>query len=131
MNIDKNLIRSYLDELQIPTRLDDDGDMVIVQPADEDFAHDVVIFVMVSNNCLSYMAGATGYTPYGDIYQLANRHNCRRTFPTAVVRDDAIRMEYSFVLDEEVSKDYIVENCIKMILGSIWRAFVDLEKDDE
>lgn len=52
--IDKNIIRGYLDELRISTRLDDDGDMVIVQSADEDFGHDVVIFVMVNNNRLSY-----------------------------------------------------------------------------
>jgi hypothetical protein len=49
--------------------------------------------------------------------------------PTAVVRDDAIRMEVSFLLDEEVSKEYIVENCIRMPLGTIWSAYVGLEKD--
>ena len=127
--IDKNLIRGYLDELHISTRNDDDGDMVIVQSADEDFGHDVVIFVMVNNNRLSYAAGAPGYQPRQDAYHLANRHNCRRNLPTAVVRDGNVRMECSFLLDEEVSKAYIVENCIKMVLGSIWRAYVDLEKE--
>lgn len=128
--IDKNIIRGYLDELRISTRLDDDGDMVVVQSADEDFGHDVVIFVMVNNNRLSYAAGAPGYEPRQDPYHLANRHNCRRNLPTAVVRDGNVRMECSFLLDEEVSKAYIVENCIKMVLGSIWRAYVDLEKED-
>ena len=131
MAIDRNIIREYLDELHIATRIDDDGDMVIVQSADEDFGHDVVIFVMVNNNRLSYAAGAPGYTPQSDLYQLANRHNCRRNMPTAVVRDGNIRMECSFLLDEEVSKEYIVENCIKMVLGSIWQAYVGLEKDEE
>ena len=128
--IDKNIIRGYLDELRISTRLDDDGDMVVVQSPDEDFGHDVVIFVMVNNNRLSYAAGAPGYEPRQDPYHLANRHNCRRNLPTAVVRDGNVRMECSFLLDEEVSKAYIVENCIKMVLGSIWRAYVDLEKED-
>ena len=128
--IDKNIIRGYLDELRISTRLDDDGDMVVVQSADEDFGHDVVIFVMVNNNRLSYAAGAPGYEPRQDPYHLANRHNCRRNLPTAVVLDGNVRMECSFLLDEEVSKAYIVENCIKMVLGSIWRAYVDLEKED-
>ena len=128
--IDKNIIRGYLDELRISTRLDDDGDMVVVQSADEDFGHDVVIFVMVNNNRLTYAAGAPGYEPRQDPYHLANRHNCRRNLPTAVVRDGNVRMECSFLLDEEVSKAYIVENCIKMVLGSIWRAYVDLEKED-
>ena len=128
--IDKNIIRGYLDELRISTRLDDDGDMVIVQSADEDFGHDVVIFVMVNNNRLSYAAGAPGYEPRQDPYHLANRHNCRRNMPTAVVRDGNVRMECSFLLDEEVSKAYIVENCIKMVLGSIWQSYVGLEKED-
>ena len=130
MTVDKNLIRSYLDELQISTRIDDDGDMVIVQSADDDFGHDVVIFVIVNNNRLSYAAGAPGYETKSDPYFLANRHNCRRNLPTAVVRDGHVRMECSFLLDEEVSKAYIVENCIKMVLGSIWRGYVDLEKED-
>lgn len=127
--IDKNLIRGYFDELKISTRLDDDGDIMIVQSADEDFGHDVVIFVMVNNNRLSYAAGAPGYEPRQDVYYLANRHNCRRNLPTAVIRDGNVRMECSFLLDEEVSKAYIVENCIKMVLGSIWRAYVELEKE--
>ncbi len=128
--IDKNLIRGYFDELRISTRLDDDGDMVVVQSADEDFGHDVVIFVMVNNNRLSYAAGSPDYEPRQDPYHLANRHNCRKNLPTAVVRDGNVRMECSFLLDEEVSKEYIIENCIKMVLGSIWRAYVDLEKAD-
>lgn len=129
MTVDKNLIRSYLDELHISSRIDDDGDMVIVQSADNDFGHDVVIFVIVNNNRLSYAAGAPGYKCNQDPFFLANRHNCRRNLPTAVVRDGNVRMECSFLLDEEVSKAYIVENCIKMVLGSIWRAYCDLEKD--
>lgn len=130
MTIDRNTIRQYLDELQVATRIDDDGDMVIVQGADADFGHDVVIFVMVHNNRLSYAAGAPGYQPAtADPLVLANRHNCRSNLPTAVVRDGNVRMECSFLLDEEVSKEYIVENCIKMVLGSIWHAFKDLEKE--
>ncbi len=129
-SIDKNLIRSYFDELSIASRLDEDGDLVIVQSADEDFGYDVVIYVIVNNNRLSYAAGAPGYEPAQDPYYLANRHNVRRNLPTALVRDGKVRMEYSFLLDEEVSKEYIVENCIKMVLGNIWRGFCDLEKDE-
>ncbi len=128
-NIDLNIIRGYLDELLIPTRVDEDGDLVIVQTADQDFGYDVIIYVQVSNNRLSYAAGAPGYKPRGDLFQLANRHNCRRNMPTAVVREGEVRMECTFLLDEEVSKSYIVENCIKMVLGSVWHAFVDFEAE--
>lgn len=130
MGITKQLIRQYLDELQISNRLDDDGDIVVVQSADEDFGHDVIIYLMINENRLSYLAGAPGYEPKHDLYFLANRHNTRRYTPTAVVRNGSLRMEYSFLLDEDVSKEYIVENCIKLILGTIWRGFVDLEKDE-
>ena len=123
MTVDKKLIREYLDELHISTRIDEDGDMVIVQSADEDFGHDVVIFVIVNNNRLSYAAGSPGYQPAEDPY-------FRRNMPPAVVRDGNVRMECSFLLDEEVSKAYIVENCIKMVLGSIWQAYVGLEKEE-
>lgn len=128
--IDKNIIRSYLEELQISVSVDDDGDLVIVQTADEDFPHDVVIFIMVNNNRLSFAAGAPGYTVSSDPYKLANRHNCTHILPMAVVRGENIRMECSFLLDEEVSKEYIVNNCIRMSIASIWRAFCTLEKED-
>lgn len=83
MGITKQLIREYLDELQISSRLDDDGDIVVVQSADEDFGHDVVIYIMINENRLSYLAGAPGYEPKHDLYFLANRHNTRRYTPTA------------------------------------------------
>lgn len=130
MGITLSQIRGYLDELHVSTSVDDDGDLMLVQGADDDFGHDVVIFVMVHNNRLSYIASARGYKPAQDLYFLANRHNCRMFMPTAVVRNDEIRMEVSYLLDEEVSKEYIVENCIKMVLASIWRGFVALEKDE-
>lgn len=130
-SIDKNLIRSYLEELQVSLSTDEDGDMIIVQSADTDFPHDVIIFVLINNNRLSFVAGAPGYVVSTDPYQLANRHNCRHILPMAVVRDGNIRMECSFLLDEEVSKEYIVNNCIRMSLASIWRSFCTLEKEDE
>ena len=131
MAITLNQVRQYLDELHISTSIDEDGDLMLVQRADEDFGHDVVVFILVRNNRLGYIASAQGYEPQEDLYFLANRHNARKILPVAVVRGKEIRMEYSFLLDEEVSKEYIVENCIKMVLGSIWRGYVDLEKNEE
>lgn len=129
--ISPEIIRSYFEELHIVINTDHDGDVVIVQGADSDFGHDVCIYVRVINNRLSYMAAAPGYAPEGDLYELANRNNCRRILPTAVVRGDTVYMECSFLLDEEVSKAYIVENCIKMVLHGIWQAFVQFEYPEE
>lgn len=129
-HIDKYIIRDILDELHVATSYDDEGDLMIVQQADEDFVYDVLIYILVNNDRLTYIAYAPGYEPRGNLYELANRNNCRKNLPMAVVREGQIRMEYSFLLDEEVSREYIRENCIGMTLGAIWHAFVDLEKED-
>lgn len=129
MTVDRNLIRHYLDELQVPTLLDDDGDLIVTQAADSDFDHNVLIFITVNNGRITYSAGAPDYAPEGDLLYLANRHNQRSIMPMAVVRNDAVRMEYSFVLDEEVSENYIKNNCIVMILSAIWHAFLNFERE--
>ena len=130
--IDKNIIRGYLDELRISTRLDDDGDMVIVQSADEDFGHDVVIFVMVNNNRLSYAAGAPGYEPRQDPYHLAKGGYEPVAALSVRLASRYARAESDLMVDVAVGAVGVecVENCIKMVLGSIWRAYVDLEKED-
>ena len=81
MNIDIELIRSYLEELHITPQTDEDGDLIIMQEADRDFGHDVYIFVIVRNNYLRFQAGAPDYKPSEglDPLYLVNRHNCRRT----------------------------------------------------
>lgn len=129
--IDKYIIRDILDEMHVATSFDDDGDLMVVQQADEDFVYDVVIYIIVNDNRLTFMAMAQDYEPAGDLLFLANRHNCRKNMPTAVVRNGHVRMEYSFLLDEEVSREYIRENCLGMALGSIWHGFMNLERDDE
>ena len=122
--IDKYIIRDILDEMHVATSFDDDGDLMVVQQADEDFVYDVVIYIIVNDNRLTFMAMAQDYEPAGDLLFLANRHNCRKNMPTAVVRNGHVRMEYSFLLDEEVSREYIRENCLGMALGSIWHGFM-------
>ena len=128
--IDKHIIRDILDEMHIASSYDEDGDLMIVQQADEDFVYDVVIYILGQDNRPSFLGAAQGYEPQADLLELANRHNCRRNLPTAVVRDGHIRMEYSYLLDEEVSREYIRENCIGMTLSSIWHGFMNLERDE-
>lgn len=129
--IDKYIIRDILDEMHIATSIDNDGDLLIIQQADQDFVYDVFISILVNNNRLTFLAEAEGYEPDGDLLMLANRHNIRRHLPTAIVRNGQIRMEYSYLLDEEVSRDYIRENCIGMTLSAIWHGFLNLERDDD
>lgn len=128
--IDKYIIRDILDEMHIASSYDNDGDLLVIQQADEDFVYDVAVYILVNDNRLSFLAAAHDYEPRGNLLELANRHNCRRNLPTAVVRDGHIRMEYSYLLDEDVSREYIRENCIGMTLGAIWHGFMQLERDD-
>lgn len=125
--INKETIRQLFEEIGIRVAEDEDGDYAVLQAADSEFPHDVIIYVIINNNRLSYAAGAPTFHPEGNLLELANSHNCSRTIPTAVVRGENIRMEATFLLDEEVSKEYIVENCIKLVLGAIWQAFVSLQ----
>ena len=53
--IDKHIIRDILDEMHIASSYDEDGDLMIVQQADEDFVYDVVIYILVNDNRLSFL----------------------------------------------------------------------------
>ena len=55
-HIDKYIIRDILDELHLATSYDDEGDLMIVQQADEDFVYDVLIYILVNNDRLTYIA---------------------------------------------------------------------------
>ena len=124
----RDQIRNYIDHLGVASRIDDDGDIVVVLDADQDFGHNVTIWVLVSENRLSFIANAEGYRPQGDLLYIANRHNDRRNYPTAVVRGEEVRFEYSFFISEEVSDEYITI-CIRTTMSSVWSGFRDLEKE--
>ena len=75
---------------------------------------------------------APGYTPRtADPFRLANSHNRRCYMPVCVVRgeDEHIDFEYSYLLDEEVSEEFVRENCVVMPIRCILRSFADLEKE--
>lgn len=123
-------IRSYFDKLNVATGRDDDGDLVVILHKDEDFGHDVTVWISVFNDSrLAFIAAASDYRPEGDLYYLVNRSNSRRNFPTAVVRGQEIRLEYSFLITEEVSDEYMV-NIIRTTMSSMWTAYCDMEKEN-
>jgi len=122
-------IRQHLDRLGIPSRIDDEGDLLVTLDADNDFRHDVNVWILPENGVrLSFIGSAPTFKPSGDILYMANRSNSRRNFPTAVIRKSEIRMEYSFLITEEVSDQYIMD-CIRHTISGIWSAFTDFEKE--
>ena len=120
---------AFSTSFKIATRLDDDGDLVIVQDADSDFpatsSSSSPCSAEISRTLPPPTAGNRGVTSLA----LANRHNLSRRMPTAVVTANGVRMA-TFHTDEEVSEDYIKKNCIMLALSSIWDAFVHFEAEN-
>ena len=130
--ISRDLIRNYLDQINISSRIDDDGDLYTVLSADNDFDHDVIIYYTVSGNWLRIFGLAANYTVSdsnkGRVLLALNEFNSSHSTPTGVLEKDRIRFKHSLLLDEEVSEEYIKENGLKLGTTSIWHAFVDFNK---
>lgn len=124
----KDQIRGYLDSLNVATRIDDDGDLLIQLSADDDFGHDVFIHVVVDSRSISFYGISPGYEVPNPLF-IANRSNGRLNYPTAVVRGDQIRMEYALFITEDVSDEYI-KGSLNRILSAIWKAFIILEDEN-
>ncbi len=123
-------IRTHLDALGFYSRMDDEGDLVVSLRADSDYANTIIVCVMVEHEMrLSFVASTPDYHPTGDLLFLANRHNRRHYMPAAVVRDGKLRMEYSYLITEEVSDDFLRYDCIQNIIRCIRNSFINLEKD--
>lgn len=129
--ITRDQIRTYLDEVGTSTRVDSDGDLFTVFPADEEFNHNVVIFFYVKDNSLGVYAFATEFqVPEEktlDALIAINQWNAERKFPKVYLKDQIVQAEQWFALDEEVSVEYIKENCIRMMIALIWRFFVEFK----
>ena len=115
-SISRDLIRKYLDDLNYSTRVDDDGDIFTVLRADKDFNHDVIIFFNVDSSNM------------GRVMLSINEYNKNSTVLKAFLENNRIRFEQYFLLDEEVSEEYIKANCIKLTAGLIWKSFCDFNK---
>lgn len=129
--ITRNDIRDILDSLRIATRLGPQGEIVLNFEPDSDFEHPVIVTIQVERESrINFIAFSPGYEPSDDMLFLTNRNNARRNLPTAVVRNGAISMEYSYYISEEVSHEYLKESVVSKTLHSMWSAYVDLERDN-
>lgn len=129
--ISQELIRSYLDDLRISTSKDNEGDLYMMLEADDDFGHDVVVYFFVEDNQLGIYAFATGYKltedQLFDAMVAVNNANLHKRYISGFIKDNSIQVHHWFYLDEEVSEEYIKENCLKMMISTVWRYFVDLK----
>lgn len=129
--ITQELIRSYLDDLQISSSKDNEGDLYMVLSADDDFGHDVVIYFFVEDNQLGIYAFPGKYKieedKLFDAMVAVNNANMRKRYISGFIKDNSIQVHHWFYLDEAVSEEYIKENCLKMMISTVWNYFVDLK----
>ncbi len=130
--ISRDLIRNYLDQIGISTRVDNDGDLFTILSADNDFGHDVIIYYIVQDNWLRIYGYASDYevsnSNKGRVLLALNEFNQLHSTPVGVLENNSIKFKHCLLLDEEVSEAYIKENGIRLGHSSIWRAFVDFDK---
>lgn len=126
--IDQSLIRDLLDDARISTKKDDDGDLMTILTADDDFPNDVFVWFMVEDNWLTIIARSFDYK-ISNPMNVANEYNRSHRAVTCIAEDDTVFFKLAFLLDEEVSTEYITENCLKFAMGCSWRSFCDIYKN--
>ncbi|MBQ7690699.1 MAG: hypothetical protein IJT30_05870 [Muribaculaceae bacterium] len=130
--ISRDLIRGYLDDVGVSTRIDDDGDIFTLLRADENFNHDVAVFFNVNGNWLWIFGQAHNLTVEESdktrVLKILNEHNRKAKIVNGYMMKETIRFEHCYLLDEEVSEAYIKENCLRMTVSAIWHSFCDFGK---
>lgn len=137
-NLSTELVRSLLAKADISVVQDKDGRFLTVLKSNEQFNHDVVIRYIVRGECLLMVGQASAYDVpaecRSDVILALNIHNMRRYACAGALHDNTIMFKHSLMVDEDVSEEHILENCVKAGTESIWNAFVEFEKnakDDE
>ena len=128
--ITRDCIRKICDDLGLTSSIDSDGDIRVVLSADEDFGHDVLVFFSVDEkgNWLRVMGMAVDFDASQDNlakYMLAiNNYNRRqKLFKAYMTKEGRVIIERWELMDEDVSEEFIKENCVKISLPGIWDAF--------
>ncbi len=125
--INQNILRDLLDDAGVSSKKDSDGDLMTILAGDDDFPHDVVIWFMVEDNWLTIIARSFDFKVDSPV-EVANEYNRSHRALTCIGEEDGIFFKAAYLLDEEVSTQYIIENCIRFGIGTSWRSFCDLYK---
>lgn len=96
------------------------------------FSYPVITFITIRENSLIFHSEAQDYHPAGDLYALANRHNCRSYAPACYIDEDGnVVMERVFSLVNEVTPHYILEDVVRPSVFLPLQAFANFELSDE
>lgn len=110
-----------------------ENNTVAISFSDETFFnHPVITFITIRDNSLVFHSEAQDYQPSGDLYALANRHNCRSYAPACYIDEDGhVVMERVFSLVNEVTPHYILEDVVRPSVLLPLQAFANFELSDE
>lgn len=125
--INQSTLRDLLDEAGIATKKDDEGDLMTVLSADDDFPFDMIAWFMVEDNWLTIITRSFDFK-VKDPYTVANEYNRTHRAVSCIAEDDAVFFKLGFLLDEEVSTQYVIENCLRFGVGCSWHSFADIWK---
>ena len=126
-------VKECLDILDLMYTDLDDGSVGVSFFDEEVFPHQIITLIRITNdNALSFSSHSPEYHPQGDLYFLANRHNCRSHSPAChITEEGAVVMDRVFNLEVEVSPHYILEDVIRPSMYLPLEAFANFELDDD
>lgn len=132
--ISQRYISDALDSFNIDSQIDRDFDLVVILPADSDFGYNVQIYYTVEDN---KWLRVFGVAPEFDscchnkqrVLDVINAYNRDQKLIKAYLNDDRVVCERYELIDEYVSDDYIKNNCVRLNLTLIWKAFVRIGKE--
>lgn len=127
-SISVSYVRSLCDKIGFNTKVNEDGDIILRLDADSDFGHDVIIFLQVTDDKLLRVFAMTDIkipqSNVGKTLIKLNEYNNLNLYMKAYLLDDGhLVVERHELIDENVSEEFIKENCIKLCISSCWQFF--------
>lgn len=124
------MLRNLCDEMGFRSKIDSDGDICLVLSADDDFGHDVCVFIRATEKSTYRIWGMAGFKVeqhnVGKVLLKLNDYNKSSLFMKAYLEESGlVIVERGELLDEEVSEEFIKANCIGMCITLIWNFFKD------
>ncbi len=129
-NLTPSEFRDILDELKIVHRKSSDNSFSLVLRADEDFDEDVTVTFSIEERRIQFWGISPGYgegMSRFDRMEFCNAWNIEHCLPKAFVDgDEDFVVEWTVFDDEEVSREYLTENFVRLGLSAIWSFFKEL-----
>lgn len=127
-SIDINMVRSLCDKANFATTVDSDGDLYLVFNADSDYGHNVVVYFGVTDNKWLRLFAMSDLEITQD--RLAetmirlNQFNSKNYLLKAYLTEKGrIFVERNELIDEYVSEEFLLENCVKFFPSAAWNFF--------